>query len=304
MKQIFGLVLLCVLLVEGCALRSGGGDRSSSYRNEEYGFTMSLPPGWREDKLLSREAMEQVRSAEKEGLAVAFVGEEKVDPFGLSLVIIFLSDDPKYQDLSERQRYFDEIKETIAGDPSDKVYLARERTLSGQPAVEVAICTSHEGQREHTCNIVHHIAEIFAPHTRVRVQFNVWKDFYPKYEDKIKQSLASIEISPRTARPLTRCKKSDIQVIEHHWDTGGTVIDITRIKWEATLKNTSQIRCLVKVGFQLLDQEGNILFNDNFTPPHVIDPQQTRKEEGSLSSIDSKDLPKVHTSRVVLIEVQ
>lgn len=308
MRPVFGWVLLSLLIgmliVGGYAPRPVHGDQLPSYRNEEYGFTISLPAGWMEDKVLSREATEQARRGEKDALAISFVGGEKVDPFGLNLAIIFRPADPKYQDPSERRKYIDKIKEAMAGDPRDEIYRAKEASFSGQPAVEVTACTTYEGRQGNNCNIVHHYLEIFAPQVRIQVQFTVWKQLYLKYKDEIERSIASIEISPRAALPPPRCKESDIEVVEHHWDTGGRFKRKTDIKWEATLKNTSQVQCLVKVRFELLDQAGEVIFEDNLAPPQVIDPQQTKKEYGSGRMIDNDDLSKVRTSRLVLVKVQ
>ncbi len=78
------------------------------------------------------------------------------------------------------------------------------------------------------------------------------------------------------------------------------------MKWEVTLKNSSSYRCLVKIAYQLLSQDNQVLYNDDLPIQEIFESQETKKvhEGGSSESIETKSLSLVHSSRVVILSVQ
>lgn len=186
------LAFTSIIMTPGCMM--GWINKPSTYRSNDRLFEIVLPHGWQEDPPLSKELTKQARKEDKDAVAALIRSNKKVDPFGLNLMIAFLPADPNYQDSFQRQKYIEKLKKKFGGALTDKIYLARDTTISGQPAIQLAICTAYEGLHGRTCNMVHHITEVFAQHSRIRIQFNVAKELYPKFQEKIEGSLASIKV--------------------------------------------------------------------------------------------------------------
>ena len=302
-----------VLTMAGCGSNHRLLFKSSSpYHNEEYGFSIAPPPGWSQDLLSSQVLTEEVRRTrkEKDATVINFKSSKKVEESKADLTLIFTPGDSKLNTVEGRRGRLEELKFSFGGDRH--LYRAEEQMIDGQPAVLVVACLGFEGNPD--CRLVNHVTEIFTPEAHIVVHFTASADSYPDYKKAIEKSIESIRVNARAAPGRTaRCRESDIEVIEHYWRKGGRFqggkgskfpIDVTEINWEAKLKNTGQSRCLVKVSYRLLDAIGDVLFDDFLSPPEIIEPGQEKKFMNYQEKINTDDLPKVHSSQVVISEIK
>ncbi|MBI1822467.1 MAG: hypothetical protein HYR79_12235 [Nitrospirae bacterium] len=318
MVKIYIIIALILLLLTGAnKLVMGDGflkAPANIYSNEDYGFSINLPDEWKESRDLSKNQTDQIRHEDKSGLAIVFMASETKDPTELSLLIMFQSRNQSNHFSSEEiEKRLSELVASLAEPPRDQVFESRVLKIDNRSAVQAEVCTTFDNSRK--CNLIEHVTEIFLDGSIIRIQFSISKTLFPKYEEKIKQSLSSVHLSPKKSFEIPAdCQKTDIQIIDHEWkskripidDTGKHQdLDLVFIMWEVTLKNKSNKTCLVKVGYKLFDKNGNELYFDNTTSGENIDPNGNKIIKGGyLHDVQSKLLPKIDSSRVELISVK
>jgi hypothetical protein len=289
------------LILVGCGalgLLSG----TPPYSNATYGFTFTPPPGWRVDAAGSQELTQQVRRRHKDARAMWFVGDENVDHLGLSLMVAFLPPEHQTQPSQYLQQRLEQLQNNMTR-PNDSVYTAKVLQLADRKAVQIAICTSYEGRQG--CDMVHHVTELFTPQADIRIQFNIWKELYPKYQHQIEHSLASVQVASVQPRaPTPKCQERDLQIIDHGWRKRGSFVTLADFQWQISLKNTSPYPCIVIVGYELLDKNDQVLAFDKSSFAELFEAHESKAIERFSGSIKIDFLPQVHSSRAVLLEVQ
>lgn len=292
------------LLLWGCAGFSLNPlEGALAYHNEEYGFSFMPPSGWKQNIMASQIFTEQVRREDKDATVINFGPSDKLEPSEVGVTAILKPGDAGRTSERRKER-IKELKRDFGG--RNQQFDLVERSIAGQPAVQMISCPDLEGNPE--CGFVHHITEIFAPQADIRIHFMLQKELYPRYKEAIERSIKSIKINPKASPFRTQqCQESDIQIVDHHWEeggkTGGLDFPFTYIKWEALLKNIGLVRCSVRISYQLLDITDHVLFNDNLSTREVIEPEKEKKFVDYQDSIKTAELPKVHSSRVVITEI-
>jgi|GEM_PF-6491199 len=202
------------------------------------------------------------------------------------------------------------MKSRFAGRDNNRIYKVGGLTDSGQPTVQVEVCTVYEGDESmHGCQIVHYVTEplLLMPESAFNLLFQ--QHHNEKYKQEIEKSLISIQVVEPSSLPLSspRCKEGDIRAIDLNWSEGGRTgfrNTLTEIKWEAVLKNTASTNCQAMIIFQLLDAEENVLFNDEISRPYSFEPQEEIKVMDFYVSMDTVLIPTVHSRRVLMKNIQ
>lgn len=282
------------------------------YSNEDYGFSINLPDGWKEAREISKRETNRLRHEVKSALAVFFAESETIDPAALGLLITFQAkDQPTTASSEELGKRLKEIVKNMVEPPRDQILESKVLTIDNQPAVQAKVCASFENSPK--CNLIESLTVIFLDRRNIRIQFSVSKTLYPKYEEKIKQSLSSIRLSQKKSFEMpVDCQKTDIEIIDHDWKSDRVPIDKTGkhrdldmafILWEVKLRNKSDKTCLVRVGYMLFDKNGKRLFND--TRDENIDPNGEKVVKGGFGGmVPSSLLPKINSNQAELISVK
>ncbi|MEW6324311.1 MAG: hypothetical protein AB1515_02885, partial [Nitrospirota bacterium] len=122
---------------------------------------------------------------------------------------------------------------------------------------------------------------------------------------QIERSLTSIQItSVPPPAPIPKCQERDLQIIDHGWRKRGSFVDSADFQWQVSLKNTSSYLCAVIVGYELLDQNNQVLAFDKSFFAEMFEAQESKTIERFSGSINLNLLPQVHSSRPVILEVQ
>ncbi|MBI1820938.1 MAG: hypothetical protein HYR79_04440 [Nitrospirae bacterium] len=269
----------------------------ADFSEPDFGFSITPPHGWVIDKDGSETLTSQTHQNNKNNYGVVFISDKRnIEPMHLNLMLMFDKSNVQVPDLEGLTKDLSQLEMEYGGGSKDdrNVYKSQTLSIGRWKGIQTVMCTSYPSGP--TCNLVQHVTRLYSSQGMITILFNISKEEYPSYEKEVDQVLTSIKEIPMVSKPLLPiCQKNAIRITEVNWEKRMDYLSSIEILIKANLTNLNDTICMVKVVFQMIDKNGEIIVKTQ-----SLGYKELKKKE-SKSVSDTEDVKKALLERVVEI---